>query len=465
MGRYKKLLALPLAALCGLTLSGCLINVSPADMFSLPQLPPEYTALKEHIDALVADGAEYAAPTSGTNIQPVQLVDLDGDGTEEALAFLRQGTSEKPLKIYVFRAVGETYEQAAVIEGGGASIYSVAYNDMDGDGCLELIVGWKISTELQVLTAYSLCDFQPEEIIDSTTYAKYSLLDLNRDGKQELVVIRAAGDGNSAADYYRWQEDGSLSQKPVSTARISTSVAELTQASTQSGYASGSALRSGRLQGGIPALFVTGVEESAIAITDILTDRGGELVNLVQSSTTGVSSEIFPYLSLRPQDINDDKVTEVPAPFPIASTDFMDGEIRYQINWRSYRADGTPEVVETTYHDVEDGWYLILPDNWEDQVMVSRNDSNSEAVCVTFSVREGMGDMPRDILRIYTLTGDDRESKASRSGRIRLGRRQETVVYAAELPESGQDWSGAMNEEALHGAFKLIMTEWAPGDS
>ena len=34
---------------------------------------------------ILADGAEYAAPALGTNIQPVQLVDLDGDGLMDAL--------------------------------------------------------------------------------------------------------------------------------------------------------------------------------------------------------------------------------------------------------------------------------------------------------------------------------------------------------------------------------------------
>lgn len=61
-------------------------------------------------------GAEYAAPISGSNIQPVQLEDLNGDGQEEAVAFFRNDADEKPLKICIFTAKDQTYELFYVIE-------------------------------------------------------------------------------------------------------------------------------------------------------------------------------------------------------------------------------------------------------------------------------------------------------------------------------------------------------------
>ena len=73
-------------------LSGCSmpkLTFNPQDLYTLPTLPAKYTELNTLINAILESGAEYAAPTSGTNIQPVQLVDLDGDGREEAVAFFR----------------------------------------------------------------------------------------------------------------------------------------------------------------------------------------------------------------------------------------------------------------------------------------------------------------------------------------------------------------------------------------
>ena len=83
----KGLLLALLCALLAATLSGCAFNASAEEMYTPPQLPAEYTELQTQIDAILAGGAEYAAPTSGTNIQSVQLVDLDGDGMEDKEVF------------------------------------------------------------------------------------------------------------------------------------------------------------------------------------------------------------------------------------------------------------------------------------------------------------------------------------------------------------------------------------------
>ena len=81
----RKWRALLLAAL-PLLLSGCMLSASVEDLYALPQLPGEYRDLSQQIDEILASGAEYTSPSSGTNLQSVQLVDLDGDGNEEALA-------------------------------------------------------------------------------------------------------------------------------------------------------------------------------------------------------------------------------------------------------------------------------------------------------------------------------------------------------------------------------------------
>ena len=126
------------AMLAIMLLSGCSglprFSASPQDLYSLPALPANYTELNSRINEILGSGAEYAAPTAGTNIQSVQMVDLDGDGGEEALAFFRNSGDEKPMKIYVFSARGDTYEQTGLIEGSGTAIYSIDYKDLDGDG-------------------------------------------------------------------------------------------------------------------------------------------------------------------------------------------------------------------------------------------------------------------------------------------------------------------------------------------
>lgn len=434
------------SVLLGLTASGCAIKTSPEELYSLPKLPAQYTELESSINKILEDGAEYSAPTSGTNIQPVQMVDLDGDGKEEALAFFRKSTDERPLKIYIFTAHDNTYQQTAVIEGSGSSIYSVAYSDLDGDGKTELVVGWKVGTELQALSVYSLRTGKPEELM-RTPYVKYAITDLDQDKKQEIIVLHAAAEGGSVADYYAWQ-DGTLGLR--SSAKISMTMAELTR------------VKSGMLQGNLPALFVTGVEDSSAEITDILTMQNGELTNIVLSDETGVSSKVYRFLSLYPTDINGDGLTEIPIPVSLP-TRGLGTDSYYRIDWCNFDAEGNSKVAETTYHDTEDGWYLVLPNDWNGRIMVTREQTGTDEMAVTFSIRGDQDSEPKDFLRIYTITGNSREYKAVRGSRFILSRQAETI-FSAELLDGNKGWAYGMTEDQLRANFNLITTEWLAGD-
>ena len=444
-------LALAAGALMLLT-SGCGFAFSPEELYSLPALPAEYTELNNCVNEMIDSGAEYAAPVSGTNIQPVQMKDLDGDGQQEAVAFFRNSADEKPLKICIYTAEGETYRQTAVIEGSGTAIYSVEYSDLDNDGRQELIVGWRVSTDAQALTVYSLRTGRPEELM-RTNYVKYAITDLDQDDLRELVVLRSDEVGSGLADYYCW-EDGTLSLR--SYARISSTMAEL---SGQQGR-----VQKGTLSGGNPALFVTGVEDASWAVTDILTVRDGELNNLLLSDATGVSGEIVAYSGLYPTDINGDGVTELPQPLSVSAWTGREWSTYQWVNWRSYDASGTESQVVSTYHNSEDGWYLRLPEQWRGRILVTRSAGQDE-VTVTFSILgEEADEEPQPFLKITTLTGSSREIKATRGGRIIL-RRQVERIFTAELLEANETWEYGVTEDEVREAFSLITTEWMAGDS
>lgn len=442
-------------ALAGLLLgtSGCGVGftLDPQELYRLPKLPAEYTELDKQLSELIAAGAEYAPPTSGANIQSVQLTDLNGDGREEAVAFLRVASDEKPLKIYIFTPEEQTYRQTAVIEGTGTGFYSISYTDLDGDGCTELLVGWKVSAELQALSVYSLSSGEPQELMRSN-YVKYAVTNLDQDQKKELVVIRSDDEGNGTADYYRWQEAGFTAQ---SSARISCTMAQLSQQGRVS---------SGMLSDGAAALFVTGVADSSQAITDVLVERMGELTNVMLSDITGVSSAVYAYQTLYPSDINGDGITELPwQELPAATEEGVRPvSVNPYIQWRTYDSEGNFETVLTTCHNVEDGWFLRVPDEWEQQVLVYRS-VNSDEISVSFFRQDPRENTVEEFLRITAITGSSRESKALSGGRFILSRQGETI-YTAELLGPSGSWNGAMTEDQVREAFSLIATEWLTSD-
>ncbi len=456
--RRKRRIMSGLLALCialsVLPLSACTapkLTLDPEELYALPELPERYTALNKQLSDIQESGAEYAAPVSGSNIQPVQMVDLDGDGREEALAFFRQSDGEKPLKIYVFTDNGDSYAQTAVIEGSGLAVYSIAYSDMNGDGRMEIIVGWRVSMELQALAVYALEPDGARELM-RTNYVKYAVADLNSDGTQEMTVFRADQDGVGAADCYVWK-NGTLALG--STIRVSMTMAEL----SQQGKVTVGTLRSGE-----PALFVTGVADSARAITDVLLLRNSELSNSVLSLTTGVSRESSRFRSLYPMDINGDGITEIPRTVPLSPGE-QETDVSQRVDWISYDAAGTASRVLSTYHAMEDGWYLQLPEGWAESILVGRSAATDET-SVTFYMESDAEDDQgyAALLRITALSGSNRERLAVRTGRFILGR-NDGVIYVGELLKGNEEWDHSVTEDEVRNAFSLIAKEWSAGDN
>ena len=333
--------------------------------------------------------------------------------------------------------------------GGGSSIDSVSFRDFNGDGRLEVVVGWRVSMDLQALAVYSLEPDGARELM-RTNYVKYAVADLNKDGKRELTVLRANQDGEGVADCYV-SKNGALTLR--SSVLVSMTMAEL----SQQGKVTVGVLRSND-----SALFITGVADGARAITDVLALRGGELTNLVLSAITGVSGEVSRFCSVYPMDINGDGVTEVPRTVTLQGED-ADHAVSQRVDWISYDASGTASRVLSTYHDVADGWYLQLPEGWPERVWVGRSASPDE-IGITFYTDSSREESYVPVLRITALSGSERERLAVRTGRFILGR-NDGVIYVGELLKGNQDWKYSVTEDEVRASFSLIGTEWSAGDN
>lgn len=436
MNRPWRRVALAGMVLAGaLLLGGCSAPSSAEDLFTLPQLPIEYSDLSRQISELIEQGYEYASPTGGRNIQSVQMVDLDGDGDEEAVAFFRRSSDEKPLKIFIFQAHGDSYQQLCVIESSGTAVESVYYRDLTGDRRPELVVGWRIAADVQTVAAYTV-EKEPKMLMQSG-YVRYSLEDLNGDGMSSLLIFRPDDDGNSVAEFYSW---GDETMSVSYATNLTGTMAELTRGSVVSG----------KMSDGGAAVYVTGITEDAQAVTDIITYRSGVgLINVTVDAQTGSSGAVFPYTQLRPQDINGDGVMEVPAP----QTN-RNGQLTGIVDWLAYDGEGHAGVIMTTYHNSPGGWYFILPTEWEGRVTITIAERGSYEVQTVFSL-DG-----QDVGVIYTLTGENRENRARRGNR-QIIKRQTGTIYAGEILPDGQRIG--LTDELLRQNFKLISNQWITG--
>lgn len=438
-----------------LCLSGCFSNTVD-DLYCVPRLPQDYVQLDARINALREElGAEYASPKTGGNTAPVQLQDLDGDGQSESIiAFFRANTGEQHLKIYIFRRNDDnSYDVAYTINGDGLAIQSVKYVDLDGDGGKEIVVSWRMGARQFILTPYQLTQAGAIQMAEISYNHGYTDCDLDQDGRRELMLFRVddtAAD-NGWADWYVYSE-GRLARA---------------QSAHLSNYVGGDAsIREGSLKDNIPAVYISSKSQSALGdgtVTDVFALWGGtQLKNITLNDRTGVSSQTLRFVEISPVDINQDGILELPELVAVTEDASTAGAPNFwYIHWRQYDVEGSSQVVQTTYHNFSDGWYLTVPDNWVWEVTISRDDSqvNQGERAVVFSHRAGRPDAPaQEFLRVYRLEGENRELRAQRGNRFIL-LRSSRLIYAADFTST--NWDSGITRETLGSRFALSRTEWS----
>lgn len=450
----KRKLALLLLALA-LVLSGCGFK-SPQALYTLPKPTAEFESLQTQLDALLAQGYEYAAPISGDNTQSVQLIDLDGDGADEAVAYLRDTSgAERPLEICIFRPDGEGhYEHAITIDGDGDAINSVVYcqlndkTDAKGNSPMEVVVGWRISGTTYALTAYAIENDNVTQLMSAPSYTRYAVRDLDQDNQAEIVFLQMNGaeEGGNTASYYDWAEDTMMF---VNTISLSATIESL------------STIQYGYLVEGFPALYVNSVCQgnAGLLLTDILTVNDGVLRNITIDPAVGDSpTSHLAQTALR--DINSDNVLEIPLPKALRPSEGVSYNV---IHWVQYDRQGTVHSTGYTYHNTADGWYLKLTPAWVDHLVLSASEVNRGATVersITLYYQPSITDEPQPFLTIYKNTGTNRVSRGEMGDRFLLAS-DSGATYSAELITGEGSWDSGLEQKDVHEMFRLIVTEWS----
>ena len=454
----KNWMAAALLSAVLLCLSGCAF-ASPEELYAVPRASEDYKNLQDQIDLVRGAGAEYAGPLFGTNTQPVQLMDLDGDGVQEALAFFRSTDAEDahPLKIYIYRQTDDgNYEVWNIVEGDAPAINSISYEDLDGKttpaGNLdkELVVSWRLSDKIYRLEAFSVTGQEVEALLPAVSYTEYVLWDMDKDNQKEIVIITLnTVDSVYQADYYDCQSGQMVLRSTAPLSGKITGLASNTRPLTSYLYNDGIAE---------PAIFVTSTLITGV-VTDIFAWRDDELVNITLDPATGMSDSTFRLnTSISIQDINGDGYPEVPKPTALPTPDASRSLDFWQVQWMQYDLWGEATVVSTTYYNGEDGWYLEMPEGWQGRVALSRLDNSGSGergvLFYPYSAQQSEGVAMRPFLSIYRLTGPNRMTRANAEGRFIL-LEEDDVIYAAQFHD-GSGWDCGVDQEGLRALFHLI---------
>ena len=443
MGR-RKLFCAQLCSLTFLLLSGC--SRSADELYALPKQSDAYYELQSAMDQALPMGASYSGPLTGSNQQAVQLADLDGDGQEEAIVFMKV-SGEKPLKAYIFDRIGERYENVAVIEGDGTVFDSVEYVQLDDQPGVEIIMGRQLSNQVvQSLSIYSFTDGRMTEIL-STNYSEFKVVDLDEDDHTDLFVLRLETEARTGvAELYHWRGDR---MERSCEAHLAPGIQQIKRIMT------------GYIASGVPAVLVASSVDDLFIVTDIFAFSGAVFENVTANPEAGFSAKTVRSNGVYAADIDEDGIIELPMPVVLPSADAGEGTF-WAIDWYNLGPEGELTRKLSTFHNYTAGWYLVLPEQWRDQLTVSVDQSLSGAVGYTFSKWNGYDSAPEPILTVYGFTGEERMELSAADGRIRLAEKGDTV-WSVALTE--HPWAKALGMKELTAMFRFIYMDWNSGET
>lgn len=425
-----------------LMLSGC--NMTTVDqMYCLPERSEEHTNLQTLMNSAMT-GLSYSAPVSGQNRQTVQMADLNGDGEDEYILFAK-GTSEKPLYIFIFARDGEEYRLMDTIQSSGSLFDQVEYVPMDNrEGC-ELVIGHQVSDQvLRSVSVYTMMDDRME-LLMSSGYSKFLCSDLSQDGQNELFILRPGEeDGqHGIAELYSLQ---SGTAERYTEAVMSRPVDKIKR------------IMAGKLDDGIPAVYVASDVEGNAIITDVYAVVDGQFVNVSVSTESGTSVQTLRNYYIYADDIDNDGVLELPSLVTNhpGVTD-SPGTNHHVIRWYALQSNGRTVNKEYTYHNFAGGWYLELSSKIAEGMSVQQLGNTYD-----FYLWDSQRNESVKIMSLIVLTGQKREEQALIDNRF-IVYRAEATIYAAKLEVVSAAYG--INRDKLLQDFNLITQDWNNGET
>ena len=438
-----KCIKIAMLLLAVLLLSGC--NIRTVDkLYLLPERSDAYKNLQSLINQAL-NGREYSAPISGENRQSVQMVDLDGDGVDEFLLFAK-GSAEKPLQIFIYTETeDEEYMLAGTIESTGTTFEQVEYVQMDGEGGYEIVVGCQVSDSmLRAVSVHTMKQGQMEQVL-TANYSKFVCSDLDGNGFSELLVLRP---GRSEAD------NGVAELYAVTNGTVERS-AEVSMSEPSSDI---KRIMVGKLDDGLPAVYVASDVDGSAIITDVYAIVDGAFTNVSFSNESGTSVQTLRNYYVYADDMDEDGVVELPSIITMKPVSlWREEDQKFLLRWFSMDEDGWEIDKLFTYHNYVGGWYLRLGSGWANRVSVDPGEGR-----YVFYVWNESYDVATELFTVYVFTGASRDEDAVKDGRFALYR-TEGIAYSAKMSEEARDYG--VTEEYLIECFRLIRQDWQTGET
>lgn len=156
--------------------------------------PPKTTGDEAEIEQLISDCAENGYtlkyPKSGNYRSAIIMSDLDGDQTDEAIAFFREKDDVTRIHMLVMYNDNDEWKLSSDYITETTDIDCVDFSDVNGSGSLEILVGYATYTpNINFMSCYTYEKGTTSEIKSGQNYSSFYCGDFNSDSKNEIMML------------------------------------------------------------------------------------------------------------------------------------------------------------------------------------------------------------------------------------------------------------------------------------
>ncbi len=354
------------AALCG-------CNITDFGTESLLR-PPKTMGNEAAIEQLIADSAnnKYTLkyPKNGSYRSAITMTDLDGDGTDEAVAFYREGDNLTQIHMLVMYSDNGEWELSSDKVTETTDIDCISFADVNGDGKLEILAGYNTYTpNINLIFCYSYSEGKTTDITAGQSYSSFYCGDFNSDGDDEIITLLLFTTENEASASMLDYNKDKISLYTKATVSMDPNVVK---------YKNVAVAQFGDING----IVVDGSFSSEEINTQII--YYNKELSLLRNPLYREKTKSFTQRSLNiiSTDIDDDSELEIPAtekmPYP---KDESAENAADKIDWYSFTADDeTASVKCTMIAGKNTDFAFTVPEGWDSNSVTALYGTDGDSI-------------------------------------------------------------------------------------
>ncbi len=392
--RKNKVVTALAAAFCSVFMAGCSFGGSVDSLLSPPKLSEEQNAVYDALIRSAGKDIRLKYPRSGEYRSAFVFANIDSEPDREAIVFYEKtGETEGGgnVRINIIDRRGGKWTSVYDHAGAGTGIDRILFSELGGSGRQSVIIGYTLLSGERSVQVY---DYEDGLLTSkySDTYSTMFTADLERDGKNELILIRPGNQMKKASASL-------VSIDPESGEALETSGVALDESATE--FVS---VAAGYVGKETPAVFIDGLSGGQLT-TEIIYSVDGQLRNPLYLGESGLIEKTRRPAGYTCTDIDLDGVIEIPtlSLFPGYSED-SSGTKLYSTDWNIFDNYSITKKY-SSFYNIGEGYCFILPSRWDGVVTAKRDSATGEVVFCKF--RTDLLNSTVELLRIAVASEEE----------------------------------------------------------